>query len=484
MAPFEKTIGRLCVFLIINGMPNFNDEEPCMDAKILRPIMTLIIDCLVIVASLSVAGAAVTTTYVNLGGGGTGLLRVPSPLGSGARSHIGIFTTHPSASFLNSPICTELANRGYVTLCADNPFSFNALGYKGYEDHAPVIKAGINYLRSIPGISRIIIVGHSMGGPLMAFYQNVAQNGAAACQGVEKLISCDATNLSSLPGADGLILLDSHLGDAVATMTYVDPAIRNEEHPGHRNAHLDMFDPRNGYDLKTNSATYSADFKKRYLKAQAERNEDLIEAALEELSKIVNGEDHLYPDDMPYNVAGANAARLWQPDISLLKQSEEPRLLLKADGTDVMQVISSVRLPSGRADMAVTFAGSHLLLTVRRFLGAHAVRTTKDYNQLPDDITGIDYASSATSTPSNIQGVTVPLLIVVMGAHYFIRPDEIILSNAASADKTYAAVEGATHGFTPCTACATALGLPSTYYGNTVKRLFDYVDDWLSAGRF
>ena len=35
-------------------------------------------------------------------------------------------------------------------------------------------------------------------------------------------------------------------------------------------------------------------------------------------------------------------------------------------------------------------------------------------------------------------------------------------------------VEGATHGFTPCTNC------PGAPFGDTVKRLFDYLDTWLT----
>jgi hypothetical protein len=72
---------------------------------------------------ISFAQAAVNTSYINLGAGGNALLRVPSPLGGSPRDQIGIFVMHPSSSFINSPICTELANRGYRTLCADNPFS-------------------------------------------------------------------------------------------------------------------------------------------------------------------------------------------------------------------------------------------------------------------------------------------------------------------------------------------------------------------------
>jgi hypothetical protein len=40
-----------------------------------------------------------------------------------------------------------------------------------------------------------------------------------------------------------------------------------------------------------------------------------------------------------------------------------------------------------------------------------------------------------------------------MGAHYFIRDNELHFEDAASGDKDFIVVEGATHGFAPCTAC-------------------------------
>jgi hypothetical protein len=64
---------------------------------------------------------------------------------------------------------------------------------------------------------------------------------------------------------------------------------------------------------------------------------------------------------------------------------------------------------------------------------------------------------------------------MVMSCHYLVVPGEIIFDHLRSKDKTYAAVEGAVHMFTPC----------RPEYGDTVKRTFDYVDSWLSrAGRF
>lgn len=458
-----------------------------MCPQILRSMSIPLIALLFSLVWTPVSKAAVTITYVNLGGGGTALLRVPSPLGASPRDHIGIFAMHPSASFINSPICTELANRGYRTLCADNPFSFNANAYKGYEDHARFIKAGINYLKGLSGITKVIIVGHSMAGPMMSFYQNIAENGAAACQKPERLIPCDPTNLSSLPIPDGVILLDSHLGDAVATMTYTDPAVVSDEQPGVRNPQVDMFDPRNGFDTNTNSATYSDKFIKAFLAGQSKRHNQLIDEAERILSDIERDVSNLYPDDMPFVVPGVVGARLWQPDTRLLKCTQGTYLLLtNANPTgEGPKKICSVRLPSGRAADALSYS-SVIGTSVRAWLGAHSVLTTGDYNQTPDDITGIVYESSNTSTPINVEGISKPLLIVVMGAHYFMRPDEIILGRAnKTSDKQMVAVDGAVHGFTPCTACATALGLPANYFGDTVKRLFDFVDGWLSKpGRF
>jgi pimeloyl-ACP methyl ester carboxylesterase len=443
---------------------------------------------------ISFAQAAVNTSYINLGAGGNALLRVPSPLGGSPRDQIGIFVMHPSSSFINSPICTELANRGYRTLCADNPFSFNANAYKGYEDHSAIIARGINCLKaiappgqasspctSISGITKTIVIGHSMAGPMMAFYQNIAENGAATCQRPERLIPCDTTNLSNLPKADGVILLDSHLGDAVATMTYIDPAVVNESQPAVRNPRLDMFDPRNGFDPNTGVAQYGDDFIEAFLARQSERNNQLVDQALDELKHIENGTGNLYPDDMPFVVPGSVGARLFQPDTRLLRctQDNYPLLSNANPAGEGPKQICSVRLSSGRAADALSF-NSVTNTSVRAWLGAHSVLTTDEYNQTPDDITGIVYESSNTSTPTNVEGITKPVLIVVMGAHYFMRPDEIILAHATNTnDKTMVAVEGATHGFTPCANC------PGAPFGDTVKRLFDYVDRWLTEpGRF
>ena len=144
---------------------------------------------------------------------------------------------HPDGSYVNNAACSQLAGRGYTTLCADSIFLRRGQDYYGYEQHAPGIASGLNFLKNpanVDGIviEKFIVFGHSVGAPLMAFYQNIAENGAAACQGPEKILPCDASTLNNLPLPDGVILFDAHLGAALATFTYVDPAIKKENKPG------------------------------------------------------------------------------------------------------------------------------------------------------------------------------------------------------------------------------------------------------------
>jgi hypothetical protein len=64
-----------------------------------------------------------------------------------------------------------------------------------------------------------------------------------------------------------------------------------------------------------------------------------------------------------------------------------------------------------------------------------------------------------------------------MGGHYFVRDSEVHYEMAASKDKDFVVIEGATHGGTPCTACEPTPGA----YSNTTKNLFDYVAKWINA---
>ena len=412
-----------------------------------------------------------------------------------AKAHIGIFVMHTWGGSTDNPVCMGLARRGYTTLCADTEFMGRKGAYQGYEDHVPAIAAGISYLRDhVAGITRVVLLGRSMGAPMMAFYQNVQENGIDVCRSSERILPCNTENLideageSLLPPVDGIVLADAHLGDALATFTYMDPAVTDPAMPHWRDSALDMFASANGYpgdaEARTprfRDASYDAAFVERFLAAQAGRNAKVLKHAQDLWAQIEAGETGLYPDDMILTVPGAeNAARLWQADLDLLKCTRRAHIFLTRDGRKDMSPgpICSVRVPSARFANADSI-GSVLHLPIRVWLGAHALRTDGTYRQTENSLSGIDYESSNTSTVANIRGITKPLLLVANSAHYFIVTNEIIFDNAASADKTFAITEGAVHAGTPCTACEQALGLGPGTYGDTVGRAFDFIDAWL-----
>lgn len=63
-----------------------------------------------------------------------------------------------------------------------------------------------------------------------------------------------------------------------------------------------------------------------------------------------------------------------------------------------------------------------------------------------------------------------------MGAHYLVRDTEHEFDNAVTEDKDMIVIEGATHGFIPCTRCEKTPG----QFANSVKNFFDYVRDWIN----
>ena len=144
------------------------------------------------------------------------------PVEPGEKSQIAIIVMHSDGDHLAPRAASELAKRGYRALGAavsdrDDPLDEKLLD----------VKAASDYLRQIPGVRKVITLGHSGGATLMSAYQNAAENGVQAFQGPEKLIKC--SDLGELPPADGVMLLDSNYGNGVMTLLSLDPAVTSED---------------------------------------------------------------------------------------------------------------------------------------------------------------------------------------------------------------------------------------------------------------
>ena len=122
---------------------------------------------------------------------------------------------------------------------------------------------------------------------------------------------------------------------------------------------------------------------------------------------------------------------------------------------------------SSRVDN-LRFGTGTKVYTLRSFLSANAIRAKHS-------IDDIDYCSTNNSTVCAVQSITVPVLFAAMGAHYFIRDNERLFDTAASKDKDFVTIEGAVHGFTPCTRCETDAGAVFQL-GQEPVRLYREVD--------
>ena len=196
----------------------------------------------------------------------------------------------------------------------------------------------------------------------------------------------------------------------------------------------------------------------------------LIDAARAEQKAMKDGAAP-YPDDDVMFLTRFEGARLMELDPSIHHATLAPQKLLKNDGTVATQIVESVRRPARGYDRRnASFDGGARVMTVRSFLSANAIRAK-------DSLDDVDWCSSNNSTTCAIRSISIPILITAMGAHYFIRDNEIHYAAAASTDKEFIVVEGATHGFAPCTACETTPG----QYANSQKNFFDYAAKWIAA---
>jgi len=130
-----------------------------------------------------------------------------------------------------------------MALCLNNRYFNNETAIR-WETIILDIRAGINFIKTQPGITKVVLLGPSGGGPLVTFYQNVAENGPSVCQGLNKLVECDPTTLTGLPRADGIILNDGIPGYGVNAVTEINPAVFNERRPDLVKPNLDPLTPR------------------------------------------------------------------------------------------------------------------------------------------------------------------------------------------------------------------------------------------------
>src|SRR5215510_5524521 len=107
----------------------------------------------------------------------------------GPAPHVAFVIGHRTANYLNHIGCRELSSRGFLVLCLNTRFQNNESQVR-WEETPLDVKAAVDFARLQSGITKVILFGHSGGGPLMSFYQAVAENGPDYCRKPERIVKC------------------------------------------------------------------------------------------------------------------------------------------------------------------------------------------------------------------------------------------------------------------------------------------------------
>lgn len=390
-----------------------------------------------------------------------------SPVRENEVSHIGVLLMHCDQNYMALRMGAQLAKQGYRVLACDSEFG-------EIENKLRILNQAMKFLRSLPTVKKVILMGHSGGATLMTAYQGIAEHGAKIYQGSEKIYA--TTIDEELTAADGIMLIDANYGNGPMTLLSLDPAVVEEGNGRKLDPQLDIFRPENGYDPQ--GAHYSESFVRKYFSAQAERNRRLIRQALERLALIRAGKG-FYADDEPFIITAGNQPkpnnRMIPQDLHFLSHTKKAYDLLHGDGSVTNEVIRCVRT----AEIDRCFSGFYHMganpTTVKGFLSSQAIETAGEYIVKEDEITGLEWNSCYASPISNIKDITVPLLTVGLTGSYEYLAAEMIYEKARMQDKTIAFVHGAGHMFTPNKQAEKIYG----NFGDTEKILYEYMGAWM-----
>jgi pimeloyl-ACP methyl ester carboxylesterase len=344
-----------------------------------------------------------------------------------------VVSMHPSSDNQRHFVLRPAAERGYA--------GFGLAGRSTGKDaaiHEEVLldlAAAIKWLKEERGFTQIVLVGHSGGGSLMAYYQSQATTAPPGRHKSTPAGDPPDLNAYTMIPADGVAILNASEGEGLHVEHHLDPSLVREDDPLSIDPALDMYNPANGFREPPAASKYSPEFVQRFREAQKARDRRLTEWARSQVT-----ERNYY------------RALLKEPGFAALPLERRQYIERRADHLPVMILYRS------EADLAYTdtsidpsdrLVGSNYgpRPDKRNYSQDARVRTLR-----PDA-----YLSTMSGTASyarlhdNIKKVTVPTLVLGGTADRGIFPSEqkATFENSGAKDKVIVWIEGGDHGFNP-----------------------------------
>ena len=306
---------------------------------------------------------------------------------------------HPATTLQLLPVPQALAKAGVHVLCAGSRFARNDTPLI-MEKVVLDLGAYVRHAREKWGYEKILLCGWSGGGSLSLFYQSQAEKPS-----VTQTPAGDPIDLSGLIPADAFIFQAAHLSRARIFSEWIDPSVIDENDPDRRDLELDIYNPS-----CPNQPPYAKDFILKFRSAQLARVRKRTAWVKETLQKLKQKKgDELERGFVTYRTL----ADLRFMDPAIEPNDRKPRWSFL-----------------GNPEAANTGpVGIGRFSTLRAWLSQWSV----------DD--------SNADGPKCAASVSVPLLAIENSADDAVPQPHarIIHDAAASRDKTFRVIKGATH---------------------------------------
>lgn len=192
-------------------------------------------------------------------------------------SDTALIVMHPIGAPAYLPVFAQLARAGHHIIACASRYS-NGDAALEMENVVLDLGACVRDAKERLGYKKVVLLGWSGGGSLMAGYQAEAEKPV-----VQLTASGEETPLAGaklIPG-DALMLVASHRSRHKLLTGQIDPSVLDELDPDRRDSALDLYDPANPAQ-----PPYTADFIARYRAAQIARNRKISEWAKDKLASL------------------------------------------------------------------------------------------------------------------------------------------------------------------------------------------------------
>lgn len=316
----------------------------------------------------------------------------------GCGKDVAFIVIHPSSNFLGHYLLGPMQKHGRALLALNTRYGGNDSAL-AMERCIQDLGAGVSFLRG-QGYKRVVLIGNSGGGSLVAFYQSEAEKLTIKTTPDGRPI--DLTP-GDLPPVDGLAMVAAHPGRAQVLTDWLDPSVYDEGDMLAVDPSLDMFNPDNG-------PPYERDWLARYRAAQFARNERITDWVLARLRALEAGGDRELPKDAPFLV---------------YRTAADPRFVdLSIDPSD--RKAGTTRGSAKSTNYGAN--GLARMCTLRSWLSQWSVRLSR------------------ADGPACLARTSVPVLAVTHSADTVVFPGQVGLwQKAAGARCTHHMLKGATH---------------------------------------